>query len=81
MLSDDQEDDMNRIETELETLQCQSEDCVLIEDANDLMDAVQDQVDEMNATLPAPLRKHFDLSGKIDTIINNLQSVLDKDKE
>ena len=81
MLSDEQQNDLDLIESELEHLQCQSEDCILIDDANDLMDAVQVQVDEMNAILPQPLRKHFDLSCKIDTIVNNLQSVLDKDKE
>jgi len=50
---DDDDDDfrLDRIEIELHTLRCQSEDCILIDDANDLMDAVQDQVDEMNDVL------------------------------
>jgi hypothetical protein len=81
MLSEDQVHELNLIESALETLQCQSEDCILIEDADDLMDAVQDQIDEMNSILPVDLRRHFDLSCKIDTIINNLLAVLDKDKE
>ena len=90
MLSDDQQDALNRIESELETLQCQSEDCILIDDANDLMDALNEQVDEMDAIMDFTSifcirtiggEQEIGLSRKIDTIINNLQSVLDKDKE
>ena len=73
----DKEDEANLIESELEYLQCQSEDCILIDDANDLIDAVQGQVEELESIDYMTI----DLSEKIDTILNNLQSVLDKDKE
>lgn len=90
MLNDDQQDELDRIESELETLQCQSEDCILIDDANDLMDALNEQVEEIDSIMDptnilcvrADTIEHvIGLSRKIDTIINNLRSVLDKDKE
>jgi len=90
MLNDDQQDALNRIESELETLQCQSEDCILIDDANDLMDALNAQMEEIDSIMDFTsifcvradtIEHEIGLSRKIDTIINNLQSVLDKDKE
>lgn len=78
MLSDEQQDNLDLIESELEMLQCMSEDCILIDDAKDIMDAVEEQE---ALVFWESKGERCGLAQKIDTIKNNLQSVLDKDKE
>jgi hypothetical protein len=65
-----------------------SEDCILIDDAKDIMDAVDEQEALVEWIVPFSFwssdgqgSPYCGLAQKIDTIKNNLQSVLDKDKE
>lgn len=89
MLSDEQQNDLDLIESELEYLQCKSEDCILIDDAKDLMDAVDEQEalvvciisPEGKVSAKIECKDIRSIYEKIETIMNNLQSVLDKDKE
>lgn len=81
MLSDEQQDNLDLIESELEMLQCMSEDCILIDDAKDIFDAVEEQEALVFWESKGDIVHTIGLAQKIDTIKNNLQSVLDKDKE